>query len=96
LEFLARGLKILPIDLDKSDASVFMPEDGNMRLPFGCLSGLGGTAAQNIALAMQGDQPIRCVEDLRIQASLSKTVIEVMQKNGILSNLPETNQLTLF
>ncbi len=96
LEFLARGLKVLPIDLERSDAAVFLPEDGQMRLPFGCLPGLGGIAAQNIALAMKNPEDIRSVEDLRLKAGLSKTVIETMQKNGILASLPETNQMTLF
>lgn len=94
-EFYARGLKFLPVDLKKSDAFVFKPEDGKIRLPFSSLAGIGETAARNIAEVMANEE-IFSIEDLRIRAGLSKPVIDVLAENGVLNGLSETNQLSLF
>ena len=47
-ECYARKIRFLGVDLNKSDAYAFLPENGAIRLPFCSLSGLGGAAAQNI------------------------------------------------
>ncbi len=94
-EFYARGLKFLPVDLKKSDAFVFKPEDGKIRLPFSSLAGIGETAARNIAEVMANEE-IFSIEELRIRAGLSKPVTEVLAENGVLDGLSETNQISLF
>ena len=94
-EFYARGFEFLPVDLKKSDAFVFKPEDGKIRLPFSSLAGIGETAARNIAEVMAKEE-IYSIEDLRIRAGLSKPVIDVLAENGVLDGLSETNQLSLF
>ncbi len=94
-EYLDRGLHFLPIDLNKSDASAFLPENGKIRLPFLSISGLGETAAQNIIDARK-EAEIFSVEDLRIRAKLSKSVIDILRKNGVLDTLSETDQITMF
>lgn len=95
-EFYARGFRVLPIDLQKSHAFHFLPENGMMRLPFSSLGGIGETAAESIYDAMNGESPAMSVEELRIRAGISKTVIEVMREGGILDTLPDTNQVTMF
>ncbi len=94
-EFLDRGLQFLPVDLNRSDASAFLPENGKVRLPFSSISGLGDTAAQNIIEA-RNEAEIFSVEDLQIRAKLSKSVIDILRKNGVLDTLSETNQITMF
>ena len=94
-EAMARGVKFLPVDLQKSDARYFLPENGKIRMPFNALSGLGDTAAQKI-VAARDEGSIFCVEDLRIKAGLSKTVIETLRRGGVLANLSETNQFDMF
>lgn len=95
LEYYARGLKFLPIDLYKSHAFKFLPENGAIRLPFASLSGLGENAAVNIMEARD-----RCdivsVDQLKREAKLSKTVVDMLMDQGVLDELTETNQITMF
>ena len=94
-EAMARGIKFLPINILKSDASAFVPENGAIRMPFSALSGLGENAAANI-VAARNEEPFFSVEDLQIRAKLSKSVIEVLRKNKVLEGLDETDQLSFF
>ena len=94
-ECMARGIKFLPIDIEKSDAYIFLPENGAIRMPFSALAGLGENAAQNI-IAARNEEKFFSVDDLRIRAKLTKSVIEVLRKNGVLDNLSETDQLSFF
>jgi DNA polymerase-3 subunit alpha (Gram-positive type) len=92
-ECYARKIRFLGVDLNKSDAYAFLPENGAIRLPFCSLSGLGGAAAQNI-VDERKKHPFSSIEDLRVRAGLNKTVIEILRNNGVLDGLDETDQLT--
>ena len=92
---MARGVIFLNVDLEKSDATAFLPEDGKIRMPFNSLPGLGDTAAHKIA-EVRSQQKIHSIEELRLKTGISKTVIEILRRNHVLDNLTETNQLTLF
>jgi DNA polymerase-3 subunit alpha (Gram-positive type) len=94
-EALARGVKFLGVDLKKSDAKAFLPENGAIRMPFNSLQGLGDTAAEKI-IEVRNKYEIYSVEDLRQRTGVSKTVIEVLRRNGVLDGLSEENQYTLF
>ena len=94
-ECLARGIDFLPIDLEKSRAFAFVPEENGIRLPFSSLAGVGESAAESIEKAMR-EETILSVEDLKVKAKITKAVVETLSQNGILKTLPETNQLTLF
>ncbi len=94
-EMFARGMKFLPINIQKSEASAFVPEDGRIRMPFSALAGLGENAAANIVKARE-EEPFFSVEDLQIRAKLTKSVIEVLRNSGALEGLDETDQLTFF
>ena len=94
-EAFARGFKFLPVNIIKSDASAFVPEDGKIRMPFSALGGLGENAAANI-VAARAEEPFFSVEDLQIRAKLSKSVIDILRKCGALEGLDETDQLTFF
>ncbi len=94
-EMLARGIEILPIDINHSHAMHFLPENGKMRLPFGALSGVGEKAAYSIYdAARKGNFVSR--EDFAIEAGVSKTIIQNLADLGALSDLPDTNQMSLF
>ncbi len=94
-EMYARGLQFLPIDVHKSTAFNFVPEDGKIRLPLISLAGLGETAADNIYKAVSSGEATT-LEELKIVAGLSKTVVDTLQQNGCLGSMPESNQMTLF
>ncbi len=96
-EYYMRGLKFLPVNIHKSAATAFLPENGKMRLPFMCLSGLGGGAAEKLAAARDsfGDE-VFSIEELRDRSGVTKSVIEVLRKNGVLDGIDESNQLSMF
>ncbi len=94
-EMMCRGIKVLPIDLLKSDPRKFLVEDGNMRLPVGVLPGVGEKAAADIGRAVR-EGNFLSVDDLQIESGVSKSVIEALRSAGALSFLPDTNQMSLF
>ena len=94
-EAMARGVKFLNVDLKKSDATAFLPENGKIRMPFNSLSGLGDTAAEKI-IAAREEYDIYSVEELREHTGISKSVIEILRRNHVLDGLSETNQFSMF
>ena len=94
-EALARGVQFLPVDLYKSDATAFLPENGKIRLPFAALGGLGEGAALKIVEARQ-DGEFFSIEELRERAKLNKSVMDILQRNGVLKDMSETNQFSFF
>ena len=96
LEATARNIKFLPIDLYKSEATTFVPEGENsMYPPFSSIDGLGDTVAKNIVVERE-KKPFLSIEDLQKRAKISSTLIDKMRLMGILKDLPESSQLTLF
>ena len=94
-EALARGVKFMNVDLHKSDARAFLPENGKIRMPFNSLPGLGEGAADKLVETRE-KHTILSVEDLRLHSGVSKTVIEILRRNHVLDNLSETNQISMF
>ena len=95
LEMWERGFKMVRVNLEQSEATSFLITENGLLPPFAGLQGLGETAAQNIVKARR-QKAFTSVEDLRLRAKLSKTVIEIMWNHGCLRGLPETDQLALF
>ncbi|MBE6536971.1 MAG: PolC-type DNA polymerase III [Ruminococcaceae bacterium] len=95
-EALARGVQFLGVDLRKSDAKAFLPENGKIRMPFNSLPGLGDTAAEKLVETMRNDPDIFSIQQLREGSGISKTIVELLRRNHVLDGLTETNQLSLF
>lgn len=95
-ECMCRGIPFLPIDLHKSHSHDFIPEGNAIRLPFSTLGGVGDSAADSIYEAMHSGDPILSIEDLRTRSSVSSAVIDTLRSFGVLDDLPETNQITMF
>ena len=94
-ECFQRGYDFLPVDIHKSHATKYLPENGKIRLPFSSLPGLGGTAAENIMNAMKSGD-IYSIDELRNRAKVSKSVLELLEKNGALKGMSKTNQMSMF
>lgn len=94
-EMMARGIEVLPIDINKSHAMKFVPEDGKMRLPFGALGGVGEKAAYSIYEAAQKGNFVS-KEDFQIESGVSKTIIQNLADLGAMNDLPDTNQMSMF
>ncbi|MBR2612648.1 MAG: PolC-type DNA polymerase III, partial [Clostridia bacterium] len=94
-EAMARGIKFLGVSLKKSDSRYFLPENGQIRMPFNSLPGLGDTAAEKIA-EVRDKFDIYSVQDLRERTGISKAVIEILRRNHVLDDLTETNQFSFF
>ena len=95
LEFTARGFKFGNIDLYKSDAVNFVIEGDTLIPPFRAIDGLGGVVANKIVEEREKGNFIS-IEDFQKRGKVSQTIIDKMRVMGILKDMPETNQLTLF
>lgn len=94
-EMYHRGIQFAPIDLYKSDIKRFKITPEGILPPITSLSGLGISAAKNIDKERKKAK-FTSVEDLRQRTRITKNVIEILKQNGILKNLQETNQISLF
>ena len=92
---MSRGIEVLPISLEKSHAMKYLPEEGKMRLPFGSLGGVGEKAAYSLYEACKAKKFIS-KDDFKIESGVSKTVVQALDDMGVLGDLPDTNQMTLF
>ncbi len=95
-EMLARNIKLRPVDIYKSDATKFLVEEGEIRLPFSSLSGVGGAAAEGLMEARQSGGAFISIEDLQARSKVSSAVIDALRGVGALKDLPESSQITLF
>ena len=93
-EAYARGIGFLPVDLEKSTADEYVPENGKIRLPFSALAGLGENAAANIVSARE-EEPFFSIEDLKTRAKLTSAVVDILRQNHVLDGVNETDQMTM-
>ncbi|MDD3048624.1 MAG: PolC-type DNA polymerase III [Bacilli bacterium] len=97
LELTARGFKIGKFDLYKSDATNFIIDEDKLTLipPFRTIDGLGDVVAKKI-IEERAIKPFISIEDLQKRGKASQTIIDKMRVMGLLKDLPESSQLTLF
>jgi DNA polymerase-3 subunit alpha (Gram-positive type) len=94
-EMYSRGYEFAPAEIGKSHATRFLAVDGKALLPFVALSGVGESAAKSI-VAEYEKKPFISVDDMRNRAKVNKTAIEALTNHGVLSDIPESDQLCLF
>ena len=95
LEMYARGFEFLPMDLFASGSRLFKIVDGKLLPSFISLDGMGEKAADSLAEAAK-DGPFVSRDDLRNRAHVSQTIVDKLGELGILGDLPDSNQISIF
>jgi DNA polymerase-3 subunit alpha (Gram-positive type) len=94
-EMYARGYEFIPIDIYRAKARHFQIIDGKLMPSLSSIDGLGEKAADAVVDAVK-DGTFLSREDFRNRTKVSKTVCDLMGDLGLLGELPESNQLSLF
>ena len=94
-EMYARGFEFEPIDIFRAHSRNFQIFDGKIMPSLSSIDGLGEKAADAIVEAAK-DGPFLSKDDFRMRTKASKTIIDLMSDLGILGDLPESNQISLF
>lgn len=97
LEMVERGYKISMINLDKSISRYWIVDEETKSIipPFNVLDGLGEAAAETVVEARK-KRPFYSIEDLQSRTRLSQQHIDNLKRLGVLTNLPESDQISLF
>ncbi|MCR4787480.1 MAG: PolC-type DNA polymerase III [Lachnospiraceae bacterium] len=94
-EMYARGIEFMPIDVYRADARHFKIIDGKIMPSFMAIAGVAEAAADSIyEAAKMGRFTSR--DDFRERTKVSNTIVETLVRFGILSDIPESNQISLF
>lgn len=94
-EMYARGFEFLPIDVYQAKPDRFQIIDGKLMPALNTIEGMGDNAAIAVAEAAK-DGKFLSKDDFRQRTKATKTVIDLMGELGILGDMPESNQLSLF
>ena len=94
-EMHARGFEFVPIDIFSAQSRSFQIVDGKIMPSLNSIDGLGEKVADAIVEAAK-DGPFLSKDDFRQRSKASKTIVDMLSDLGLLGNLPETNQISLF
>jgi len=92
LEMTKRGFLFLPVDINKSEATIFKMEENGIRMPFSAIDGLG----ESVALGILENRQIRLFtskEDVKNRTKINKTVFEKMENYGAFKDLNDENDV---
>ncbi len=90
-EMTLRGIKFLPVDINKSSATVFEIEDGNLRIPFIAVDSLGEKVALSIVEA-RNEAPFKSKEDAQKRGKINQSLFEEFENTHVFGNLPDKNE----
>ena len=94
-EMYARGFEFVPIDIYTAQSRLCSIVDGKIMPSLKSIDGMGEKAADAVVEARK-DGPFISRNDFWNRTKVPKTVIEKMHELGLLGDLPETNQISLF
>ncbi|MDK2812266.1 MAG: polymerase subunit alpha, Gram-positive type, partial [Petrotoga sp.] len=94
LEMMLRGYDFKMVDLYKSDSKKFLIDGNSLVVPFIKVPNLGEKAAENIIKSRESG--FKSIEDFAAKSGCNKTNVETLRELGVLKDLPETNQMSLF
>ena len=88
LEMTLRGIKFLPVDINKSDSKIFTVEDGNLRIPFIAVAKLG----ENVALDLvekRNEKAFTSKMDVEKRTRLNSSLVEEFTIMHAFGDLPD-------
>ena len=94
-EMYARGLEFMPIDIYRVKSRHFQIVDGKIMPSLTSIAGVAEMAADSIVEAAKAGA-FTSRDDFRERSKVSKTIVDTMARLGILSDIPESNQISLF
>lgn len=94
-EMYARGFEFAPLDLYKAKARHFQIIDHKIMPSINSIDGMGDNTAEQLEEAAKHG-PFLSKEDLKKRAKVSTTTIESMSRMGLLEDLSESNQYSIF
>ncbi len=94
-EMYARGFEFTTIDIYQAKPDRFQIVDGRLMPALNSIEGMGDNAAIAVAEAAK-DGKFLSKDDFRQRTKATKTVIDLMGDLGLLGDMPESNQLSLF
>lgn len=94
-EMNRRGIKLMNVDIYKSDATRFLIEDGALRPPFSAVAGVGTAAAESIGSADRS-VPFNSIEDFRLRTKANSGVVDKLKELGCFDGMAESNQVSFF
>ncbi len=94
-EMYARGFDFTPIDIYCAKPDRFQIVKGKLMPALNTIEGMGDNAAIAVAEAAK-DGKFLSKDDFRQRTKVSKTTIDLMSDLGLLGDMPESNQLSLF
>ena len=97
-EFYLRGFRFEHMDIYKSHAINFLPDEekGTLLPPFVSVAGLGETAAESLQEQCRGKQFISIEEVSAACPKVSKTHIDLLKAAGAFGSMPDSSQMNLF
>ena len=94
-EMYARGIEFTPIDIFTAGSRTCRIVDGRIMPALTSIDGMGEKAADAVVEAAK-DGPFISRDDFYNRTKVPKTVVEKMNAMGLLGDLPESNQISLF
>lgn len=105
-EAMVRGIEFLPIDIYKSSAASYEPEeveeaDGTIkkkiRMPYASLAGIGAAAAEQLVSARDdGEGKFSSIEDFAFRSGAGKSTVQLLKYCGAFGDLPDSDQISFF
>ena len=94
-EMYARGFGFKKLNLYEAGATRCRIIDGEIMPPLNSISGLGDTQALAVEEEAKKGKFLS-KDDFRERTRVSKTIIDLLEEYGILGDMPESNQISLF
>ena len=94
-EMMNRGIHFLPVHYLKSDATKYVIENGDLRLPLLAIDGCGENAARSLKETINKNNYVS-IEDIQIESGMNKSVMQKLEDMNVFEGLDKSAQMTFF